>query len=282
MEWNAARAADLFRGRCVWIKGDFQTWTRDALFKRLSAAGARCVRSHDVSRPELVLSGMGWDEGIRTAIGRGLEVWTEGELLLHLEGREAFPLPEDIPCAEHLRQLPVLEAGVTPLSAPPGHTGALLLHWEKVAFSPHLRFLELFGFELAGPHQWRGHLSYDGVPLKPAEGSVHSFCAERLVRSPAWESGSEIKALRQELQYSGADGFNCTPLIQSRGTLARPWAAAWPSGWKVSNHRGPRVFGALTSHTFVEDYWVDLDAGRWKVSYFTAESFIKPSEPFYI
>lgn len=278
-QW-ADKTLPQFEGRVVYLTGKVHAFKRAQLKALLEASGATVV-SNPSAKTTDVISGDKWSRKLRDAIAHGATVYTEGELLLSLEGRKDFPQPSDIPHGANLNALPVLEEGQTHFNTPGGGDGELTLRWKKVAFKPHRRFLELHGFEYDGEHQWLGQFHYNGQPLKPTPLFWDIYGAESWHRALFWECGTDFDD--QSHVFDGEHGFNCTPLDLRRKRLHVNWTSRTQGGnsfWMLE-HRGENHWYGSVCHD-EPNLWimVDLERGLYAVNAFTHPYIIRPDNPY--
>lgn len=154
-----------------------------------------------------------------------------------------------------------------------------MLKWDKVAFTPHRRFLELFGFSFAGDVQYVGTLHHDGQRLAPAD-LFQIYGAESWRRGLFWENGSDFAD--QRLIYSGEHGFNCTPLVQ-RGSSSLKWESLGfgsGSGWRSEFSTGHCWFGDVCHDEAMHWLLVDLEQGQFAWNVHTGPYIVSPDEPY--
>lgn len=265
-----------FKGREVVITGSFGAFTKAELGAIITASGGKVVPNVKTSIKAIV-SGDKWGRKLREAIARRAAVWTEGEVLLALEGRKGeFPEPADVPNGQNLSALDAIEEGRTVINTPPGVDGELVLEWKKVAFKTHRRFGEIFGLAfLKDPeHAWVGKLSYNGEALTP--GGENFYGPESFNMTHFWENGSD--AWSKNLKYDGTHGFNCS-CFNLRPKMHINWERQGGSWFHDMRLEGA-WFGDVC--VMIENEWlrVDFDKKTVAVSHFTGPYVVSEHEPW--
>ena len=266
-----------FSGKNVCITGKLKCFKRAELKALLEVSGAKVVSSPN-SKTHVMISGDKWGNKLRQAMSYDASVYTEGEILLELENRKLadFPEPADVPNGENLSKLEVLEEGEVQIKAPQGIKGKFILKWKKVAFTPHRRFLEMFGFLYEGKYQFLGELYLDDEKLK-LEGDDYCYGIESFNRSHFWENGSDFDDT--QLKYDGKYGFNCTALKPKTGTIEGKWS-------KAGNFDRLIKDGTVTSYGDVcwdeDSIWLTIKFKEkiYSFSHHSAPYFISPEDPF--
>jgi len=277
----AGKTYPFLEGKNICMTGTLVTFKRAELKKLLTASGAK-VSSSPSSKTDVVIAGEKWGSKLRDGIAAGADVWSEGELMLLLEGRELdeFPEPHEVPNGENLSKLDVLEEGETPIAS---KLGELVLKWKKVAFTPHRRFLEMYSFIYEGDHQYLGELYLDGEKLGMAKNPLYElYGIETWRRGHFWEDGSDF--FDEELTYDGKHGFNATPIVKTAAgkTLEPKWnfgeEPGKPGGFSFTTPG--RYFGNICWDE--GSFWVLIDPVEktHMVVMHTAPSFIRPDNPY--
>lgn len=275
-----------FKGKSVCMTGKLRAFTRAQLKVLLENSGATVLKSPK-SGMDVMISGYKWGNKLREAIHYGATVYTEGELLLLLEGRTegqgGFPAIEEVPCGETLSKQEALDSGEMSFSMPPGAEGELVLKWKKVAFKAHVRFEELHGFDFGGEHQYVGQLHFNGQPLKPAPLFADFYGSESFCRHIFWECGSDIDD--DYLLYDGKHGFNCSWMNLRRKRLHVEWKPDHRGGdetsyWRYEVSGKSHYYGDVVSDDVT--YWlmVDLNNGRYAFNSHTHPYMINPDNPY--
>jgi BRCT domain type II-containing protein len=201
----------LFKYRECCITGEFETWTAEQLRAILKRSGVR-VRRDIHENTQVVFAGRNWDDRLRQVVSRHGSVWTEGQILLYLDGigQMDFPRPQDIPNGENLDSLEAIERGETVVQLPEEVEGELLLRWKRVEFPIHLRFAETYGHIYRGIQQpYVGRLFYNGEELQP---NVDAFYGPESYHVTHFdELGNDGESL--EVRSEGRHGFNCSFLF---------------------------------------------------------------------
>jgi len=278
-ETFAGKLIPAMKGRTVVLTGNFTAFTKGQLAAILKASGATVAPSPRKGLTDVV-SGDKWGRTLRDAMARGATVWTEGEVLLTLEGRDlsAFPEPADIPNAEHLASLPAVETGVTEINAPPGTDLKLTLRWKKVAFRTHRRFGEIFGLlYLKDPdHAIVGQLYVDDTPMQPIERTFYG--AESFNMMHFWEDGSDTSGAN--LTYDGKFGFNCASL-SLRPHMHVNWKHQGDTSWQFEIMVSESAWwGDVCS--LVENEYVNIDtnARTFYVNHHAGPYVVRPERPY--
>lgn len=275
---GVGKHTDFLKGKTICTTGTLLTMTRAQLKALITASGGKLVSSPS-AKTDLMISGLEWGSKLRDAISRKVKVITEGEFLLMLEGRAPgnFPEPSDVPNGEVLAKLPVLETGSLKIDCPHGD---LRVDWKKVAFTPHVRFLEMHGFEYEGDVQYLGTFFLNGKELSPAgDGGYGFYGIESWRRAYFWEDGSDFDD--HGLQYDGKHGFNITPLIK-----ASAGNSLTPKDWTLSGDQGFQVRGRTVYYGDVcydeSSFWVLLTNNQTgvQVVMHTAPNIIRESQPY--
>ena len=227
---------------------------------------------------DIMISGDDWGSKLRQAIANKATIFTEGEILLMVENRnkKKFPEPEDVPNGENLHKLETLEEGEVEISTPEKIDGKLVLKWKKVAFTPHRRFLEMFGFLYEDKYQFLGKLYFNDEELKNEHDDfVYGF--ESFNRDHFWENGCDFDDT--QLKYNGKFGFNCTPLRPASGSAKIKWEKAGDLDRLI-------VEGKSTDYGDVcgdlDEMWVIVDFKKkiYAFSHHSAPYFISSEDPF--
>lgn len=269
---------DFIRGKSICTTGTLLTMKR-AQFQALIEASGGKLASSPSAKTDFMVAGLEWGSKLRDAIARKVKVLTEGEFLLMLEGRnpDAFPEAADVPNGENLSKLPVLETGSLKIDCPHGD---LRVDWKKVAFTPHVRFLEMHGFEYEGDVQYLGTFFLNGKELSAAPDGTYGFYGiESWRRAYFWEDGSDFDD--SGVQYDGKHGFNVTPLIKASN--GKSYA---PKEWNVSGNQGFQVRGRTVYYGNVcydeSTLWVVLTNNQTgvQVVMHTSPNIIRESQPY--
>ncbi|HAA54911.1 MAG TPA: hypothetical protein DCE42_09145 [Myxococcales bacterium] len=197
-----------FKGKEFLMTGKLHSFTRNQMKAIIEASGGSISSSVKKSTTGAI-AGEKWSQKLREAVARDLPIWSEGEILLQLEGRKEFPTPEDIPCGENLSKLDAIEEGETKFNTPRGVKGDLVLKWKKVDFKPHRRFGEIYGTNFWNQDfSWVGKLYLNGEELQPD--GEEFYGSETFNLSEFWENGSDFGG--GEEKFDGKHGFNCIGL----------------------------------------------------------------------
>ncbi len=269
---------DFIKGKSICTTGTLTTMKRAQLKALIEASGGKLVGSPS-TKTDFMIAGLEWGTKLRDAIARKVTILTEGEFLLRLEGRNPSDFPEtsDVPNGENLSKLPVLETGILKIDCPHGD---LRVEWKKVGFTPHVRFLELHGFEYEGDVQYLGKFFLNNKELKAAEDGTYGFYGiEGWRRAFFWEDGSDFDD--SGLHYDGKHGFNVTPLIK-----ASSGGSYTPGDWRLANTQGFEVTGRTVYYGDVcndqTTFWVILTENQTSVQVVmhTSPYIIRESQPY--
>jgi len=271
----------IFDGKNMCMTGNLQTFKRAALKKLLVASGAK-VSSTPNAKTDIMISGQKWGSKLRDAIAKGATIWSEGQLLLALDGRDVDEIPsgDGVPNGEFLSGLDVIEEGEIPVKYADGD---LVLKWKKVAHKPHLRFCEMFGHLYDTDHQYLGKMFLDGEELTAAANELYElYGIETWRRSHFWEDGSDFHD--ESLEYDGKHGFNATPLVRREHDIKDP-------KWDTSGRQGgmSKRFEISADSPWFGDVtwdqcnmWVMVDPVRktYATVMHTAPYIIRPERPY--
>ncbi len=262
-------------GKSVTSTGKLKSMKRAEVKALVVAAGAKFT-SGPTNATDIMISGFDFGSKLREAISKGAKVWSEGEFLLRLDGRDPKDFPKDgeVPNGELLSTLDTIDDGELQLPAPGDRT--LTLKWRKVAFEPHPLFVEKFGSGYDSPEQYHAEAFVDGKQLTCENIDFHG--AEGWRRAYFWEDGSDFDD--EVLSYDGAKGVNITPLF------VHSWDQKSPN-WRENGdiHRlsiqGPsRYYADVIWDQDTFDLAVNFDEGTFSVMNHTAPNIVHPDDPW--
>lgn len=275
------RAKKLFNNKIICSTGKLRSLKRAQLKALVEASGGKMIPSPKAGM-DIMISGLKWGNKLRDAIYYKAAIYTEGELLLALEGNKNFPQEADVPNGANLSKLDVLKEGEAKLNTPSGFDGELVLKWKKVAFKPHMRFLELYGFEFdKKDHQFVGKLYYNGEELQPGALFWTGYGCESWNRHHFWECGSDTHT--DQLEYDGKNGFNCTPFDLRRKKIHVNWKAREQDGqtvWIYETDGESTWYGDVCSDSPNMWLMVDLTRKLYGFNYHTHPYIIREDDPY--
>ncbi|MBU1379722.1 hypothetical protein KKD49_02760, partial [Myxococcota bacterium] len=109
---------------------------------KLTAAGAQLSTS-PTAKTDIMIAGSAWSKQVRDALKKGVKVWSFGQMVMEIEGRQNFPDGDEIPSGNVLKKKVKGALRSTSFNLPEGISGDLVLKWKRVDFIVHPRVGEI-------------------------------------------------------------------------------------------------------------------------------------------
>jgi hypothetical protein len=248
----------MFKGKVVCITGKFDHFKKKHLETVLTTSGAKLTSSVN-SKTTTIISGRDWGRKLREGIAKDLTVWTEGEILLALEGRDLdfHKQPENLPLGVNLDAMKSIQRGSTVITTPKGVKGELVLKWKRVPFKISRRFCEEFGMVYANMDNTAvGRLYYNGEELAPDTEEFYGPETYRMSRF--WEDGCDYHD--EAIEGDGTHGFNCSAFTLGSRLVAR-WSKNGRDGCYRYEFDCPQTwYGDFC--IVIENIWLSVDFER--------------------